>query len=1319
MNQHSDVFTHVPIRPLLSNEHSSAAATPDDGQVNGNAHVKHVETAAEETSESDEEEAGVRNAKVKRGPKEPTEKEIVEHNATHVPYRSWCPHCVAAAGKATPHSTTTTDTDEKCVPCLHTDYWFMRDGPGTEATPVIVLRDDDTKAYGAHVVTVKGSVDWVAEKIHDDIEKMGHFGKITLKSDQEPALKDLVLEVQKVRAGHDRETLLEESKVYDSQSNGTAERAVQSIECIVRTHKLALERKINKKIPSKHPIMSWLVEHGADVLNKYHVNKSGRTAYEMIRGKPYNGEMFEFGRRVFHRYPGKTQGGSMKERWGTGIFLGKLWKSDECMIFNEDGNLVKTRSIKLMTQEESWVADEVEKVSVSRWKAQFATATPLEEKEDEDGEEPVARTVQARDFSITKQLIEVHGYSEDCGRCRALGRGKSAAGTHHTKACRERFRKLVLESDDHAAVDRATHRQNQFIAEQLEEKNRSAVNEGSGDPGSSNRGGDFDSQAPQQQQQQSQAPARSAAETAEVEAAAAAIVPDPDLEVAPKRPHESQAAVRPRDDPEFNENEGVPSAKKLKRQKDESKREAKRKEKEKQSEEKSNKRRKEEKEDEQNFEDFFDQELLMCEKNVEKNKIWNKDWMKKNPLNNKDWNIEEKIVQKKIFHLMFVHKPKVMICEAVEKFSKGYKDPVKVNQFLSQACKLQKDGGRKFVVTMSLSAPRWVCSAWNNLKHSSNVRHMGVHLQNEQIRVITNSNTVVENIVASVKDAPGGNRSHNFEEFIEKGIDLEAVPCQKKMLNMITNYDKLHSDPIGEYIDDNTGDTLNIRDTAAARKLEMETFEKMGVYEYVRREVAIQDTNGKIVGVRWVDVQKGPIVRSRLVAQEFAGKEEREDIFAATPPLFATKVVISDAASQGDLGQGERTLMIVDVKTAFLYGEIDDRVYIELPKEDQYSGREYVGLLRKAMYGTRGAPKIWQRMVKKVMNGLGFNMNPIHPCVFHHPTRNILVVTHVDDFLCSGDRGELRWLARELEKEFVIKHEILGNRAGESHEGQFLGRSIRRVDKGFEYEGNTKHVKILLDEWNLENARPLSSPGSAAEKPSLQEKSNEETLLNSNEARLYRRAAARINYMALDRADLSFASKELSRGMARPTQGDVVRLKRVLRYLKNSPRACYLFEWQSPVRTLIGMADSDWAGCTKTRKSSSGGVLMYGRHTLLHWSSTQSVISLSSAEAELNATVKMTSEALGVKNMFQEIGKDMKLVVQTDSSACSGILHREGCGKVKHLETRQLWVQGYVSNKVLDVQKIPRDINASDCLTHHWSAADGHKHFEKIGLIFK
>ena len=160
------------------------------------------------------------------------------------------------------------------------------------------------------------------------------------------------------------------------------------------------------------------------------------------------------------------------------------------------------------------------------------------------------------------------------------------------------------------------------------------------------------------------------------------------------------------------------------------------------------------------------------------------------------------------------------------------------------------------------------------------------------------------------------------------------------------------------YVDDNTGKVLGKKEVEDARRLEMKTFKDIGVYEYVKREIAVKDSSGKLVGVRWVDVDKGKEIRSRLVAQEFASEEEREDLFAATPPLAATKFVISDAASKGNGIGGEYKLMVMDIKRAFLYGDIDEVIYIELPDEDPMKAKGCVGKLIKAMYGTRAAPSV-------------------------------------------------------------------------------------------------------------------------------------------------------------------------------------------------------------------------------------------------------------------------------------------------------------------------------------------------------------------------
>ena len=136
-----------------------------------------------------------------------------------------------------------------------------------------------------------------------------------------------------------------------------------------------------------------------------------------------------------------------------------------------------------------------------------------------------------------------------------------------------------------------------------------------------------------------------------------------------------------------------------------------------------------------------------------------------------------------------------------------------------------------------------------------------------------------------------------------------------------------------QFVDDVSGQMLDTELVRAARAEEMQVFKDHDVYTKVLIDEAWRVSGKAPIGTRWIDINKGddatPEYRSRLVAQEFAGKQDREDIFAATPPLFATKAVISDAASQGDFGFGNRVLQVIDVKTAFLYGEIKDKVYIE------------------------------------------------------------------------------------------------------------------------------------------------------------------------------------------------------------------------------------------------------------------------------------------------------------------------------------------------------------------------------------------------------
>ena len=116
-----------------------------------------------------------------------------------------------------------------------------------------------------------------------------------------------------------------------------------------------------------------------------------------------------------------------------------------------------------------------------------------------------------------------------------------------------------------------------------------------------------------------------------------------------------------------------------------------------------------------------------------------------------------------------------------------------------------------------------------------------------------------------------------------------------------------------------------------------------------------------------------------------------------------------------------------------------------------------------------------------------------------------------------------------------------------------------------------------------------------------------------------------------------------------------------------------------------------------------------------HLSNNQSSIALSSAEAELNASVKLSAECLGVRNMLHDLGEELGITICTDSSADKGILTRRGCGKIKHLCAKQLWVQEYVIRGEIVVVKIPRKETPSDVLTQNWTGNDG-DHVAKMGV---
>ena len=121
-----------------------------------------------------------------------------------------------------------------------------------------------------------------------------------------------------------------------------------------------------------------------------------------------------------------------------------------------------------------------------------------------------------------------------------------------------------------------------------------------------------------------------------------------------------------------------------------------------------------------------------------------------------------------------------------------------------------------------------------------------------------------------------------------------------------------------------------------AKRKEMERFKRMKVYRVVTRESMERDEEGKMISIKWVITNQGteehPVAKARLVAREFNTADKRGELFAGALGLMAMRTVISRSLTRRENG-ARRSIMLADVKTAYLYGDARRSLYIELPPE--------------------------------------------------------------------------------------------------------------------------------------------------------------------------------------------------------------------------------------------------------------------------------------------------------------------------------------------------------------------------------------------------
>jgi hypothetical protein len=424
----------------------------------------------------------------------------------------------------------------------------------------------------------------------------------------------------------------------------------------------------------------------------------------------------------------------------------------------------------------------------------------------------------------------------------------------------------------------------------------------------------------------------------------------------------------------------------------------------------------------------------------------------------------------------------------------------------------------------------------------------------------------------------------------------------------------------------------------------------------------------KVIPVKWVFKRKPSAsgeperFKARLVAKGFV-QQEGVDFFEVYAPVskHATmRVLFSLATAEG---WGMRQL---DVRTAFLNGEIEEELYVQQPPGFSL-GKGKVCRLRKALYGLRQAPRAWHTKLSAELQRLGFRASHADPSLFVKRTGGgVHLLVYVDDMILVGNsREELEQVARSIGAMFEVRD--LGEPT------HFLGMEIvRDQEKGTLRLTQRRAIEELLTKFGMQDCKPNSTPFVA--------KVQLEPDLENPTDMPYRELVGSLMYLSITtRPDIAQAVGVLARFMANPAESHWSVAKGVLRYLAGSRDLGITYtrgEGDTPV-TLVGYSDADHAGDLSTGRSTTGYCFVFCGGVVSWQSKLQKTVAKSTAEAEYMAVSTAASEALWLQQLWRDLGLDAGCtVLHVDNQAALSIVHNPAAAhRTKHIRVHYHFVR--------------------------------------------
>ncbi|GJV61195.1 putative ribonuclease H-like domain-containing protein [Tanacetum coccineum] len=420
----------------------------------------------------------------------------------------------------------------------------------------------------------------------------------------------------------------------------------------------------------------------------------------------------------------------------------------------------------------------------------------------------------------------------------------------------------------------------------------------------------------------------------------------------------------------------------------------------------------------------------------------------------------------------------------------------------------------------------------------------------------------------------------------------------------------------------------------------------------------------KAIGTKWVyrnkKDERGVVVRNkaRLVAQGHRQEEgiDYDEVFAPVARLEAIRIFLAFASYMGFI------VYQMDVKSAFLYGKIDEEVYVSQPPgflDPKYPQKVYKVV--KALYGLHQAPRAWYATLSTFLLKNGYRRGTIDKTLFLKKDKHdiILVQVYVDDIIFGSTKNS--W--------------------------------------GDEFEAL---MKKILKKFDFANVKSASTP-IETQKPLVKDEEASDV-----DVHLYRSMIGSLMYLTASRPDIMFAVCACSRFQVTPKSSHLSAVKRIFRYLKGKPK---LGLWYPRVSSfdLESYSDSDYAGANLDRKSTTGGCQFLGRRLISWQCKKQTIVATSTTEAEYIAAASCCEQVLWIQNQMLDYGfnfMNTKIYIDNESTICivkNPVYH----SKTKHIAIRHHFIRDAYEKKLIQVLKIHTDDNVADLLTKAFDVSRG------------